>query len=83
MYINNVNNSKSYNYYSKNRKVYSYEITLPNEYKEYVEKKKKTRNLMRHLDEVEKEKYELEHKVGYCSKCGCLKSLNGTCPICD
>ena len=83
MYINNVNNSKSYNYYSKNKKVYSYEITLPNEYKEYVEKKKRTRNLIEKLDEIAQKEYEIEHKAGYCSKCGCLKAMNGTCPICD
>lgn len=83
MYINNVNNSKNYNYYSKNRKVYSYEITIPGEFLEHKEKQAKTAKLISYLDKVEKQKYENEHKAGYCPKCGCLRAMNGTCPICD
>lgn len=81
--MNKVNNSKAYAYYSKNRKTYSYEITIPGEFKDYMAKKAKTRNMIRMLDKVAQLEYEEEHKNGYCPKCGCLLAMNGTCPICD
>lgn len=80
---NYVKNSKAYAYYSKNHKTYSYEITIPTEFIEHMDKKRKTRNLIRRLDEIAQEEYETEHIAGYCPKCGCLRAMNGTCPICD
>lgn len=81
--MNKVNNSHEYAYYSKNRKTYSYEITIPGEFKDHMIKKFKTRKLIERLDEIAQIEYEEEHKNGYCPKCGCLLAMNGTCPICD
>lgn len=80
---NYVKNSNEYAYYTKNRKTYSYEITIPSEFKDHMIKKFKTRKLIEKLDEEAEKEYELEHKNGYCPKCGCLLAMNGTCPICD
>lgn len=78
-----VGGSEYVYYKTKNNTVASYRITNAVEYNSIQEEKAKKRRLMRYLDEKAEKEWDLEHSQGYCEKCGCLKALNGTCPICD
>ena len=49
------------------------------ETKEDVQRRLKTRRIIRFLEMKAKEEYKLEHKNGYCPICGMLIPLSGEC----
>ena len=47
--------------------------------KEETDRKKRVRNLIRFLEQQERERYKREHRNGYCPICGMLIPMNGEC----
>ena len=41
--------------------------------------RKRVAKLLRYLEKKDRERYRLEHRYGYCSKCHCLIPMSGKC----
>ena len=71
------NPGPTYGFYTKNKKVYQYEMTQA-EADEHNKLMRKVRYAMHKAETEQDEAYELEHTNGYCPVCHMLLPMNST-----